>query len=418
MKFLAPVFALLLFCLPIFAATEAAPPADCCQGIDADVANADAKPQYAKGFKPSPNAKGLGAAFKVRHSAMLEKLPKATAASYDCRALGIVPPIRAQKDCGSCWLKSGKGIIESAFIRAGKMKNDGTTSLSSQFFLDCARSGGCEGDDYTTVMTFAKAKGLPMTEDYGPYMARTQTCKYAASMPLHKIDDWGFCYPENDEAVSPVQRIKDCMARYGPIGSAIAADRAFMNVRRGQIFRGSGATDIDHEVILCGWDDSKNAWLLRNSWGDGWADDGYCWIDYRANLIGYHAIWCDAGSPSPTPPSPTPPAPMPPAPNGSIVLTLTAEQVKSVNSQSGHVKLRPETTVGEILQLLTPPAPPAPTTAEPPAIVQPSAPVLPSAAFDSMFQPQQMGNASQCGPNGCTVPQPAFRRGFFGRLIR
>jgi hypothetical protein len=35
-----------------------------------------------------------------------------------------------------------------------------------------------------------------------------------------------------------------------------------------------------HVVEVVGFDDGKQAWLIRNSWGNGWGDHGYGWIGY------------------------------------------------------------------------------------------------------------------------------------------
>ena len=35
-----------------------------------------------------------------------------------------------------------------------------------------------------------------------------------------------------------------------------------------------------HAMLIVGYDDDKNAWLVRNSWGPGWGDGGHVWIDY------------------------------------------------------------------------------------------------------------------------------------------
>jgi len=199
------------------------------------------------------------------------------------------------------------------FVKAGYAKADGSFRLSEQYVLDCGRNGGCNGDDHSTVFDMALSKGLPTTAEYGPYKARAGNCKPATK--FYQLRGWGYCEP-NARGPATVQSIKDAMASKGPIGVAVAADSAFMNIRPGTVFKGTGSRNINHEVILVGWDDDKGAWKLRNSWGTGWADEGYCWIAYGANEVGTDAAWVDVtpNDPPPPPPTPTPPpAPFIPA---------------------------------------------------------------------------------------------------------
>ena len=35
-----------------------------------------------------------------------------------------------------------------------------------------------------------------------------------------------------------------------------------------------------HAILVVGYDDSKSAWLVRNSWGTGWGIEGYFWMPY------------------------------------------------------------------------------------------------------------------------------------------
>ncbi len=44
-----------------------------------------------------------------------------------------------------------------------------------------------------------------------------------------------------------------------------------------------------HAVVAVGYDDTKRWFIIRNSWGNGWGDKGYCYMPYeyllRSNLV-------------------------------------------------------------------------------------------------------------------------------------
>lgn len=118
--------------------------------------------------------------------------------------------------------------------------------------------------------------------------------------PRHEdvqISNWGFADgTSGNQSIASTPAIKSVIMNYGAVGAGIAADDAFQSIQPGTVFKDTGSTQIDHDIILIGWDDSKSAWLLRNSWGTGWADQGYCWIAYGANGVGTEAVWCEASS--------------------------------------------------------------------------------------------------------------------------
>lgn len=60
---------------------------------------------------------------------------------------------------------------------------------------------------------------------------------------------------------------------------------------------------INHGIVIIGWDDAKKAWLIKNSWGQGWGETGgqgsskgFMWIAYNTNNIGIATAWVDAVS--------------------------------------------------------------------------------------------------------------------------
>jgi cathepsin L len=115
-------------------------------------------------------------------------------------------------------------------------------------------------------------------------------------MQLFKISTWGFCTTTDQQGVARTEDIKNAMVQYGPIGTGVAAGSDWDNVGPGSVISGR-STNIDHDVVLVGWDDSKGnggAWIMRNSWGTGWGDLGYAFIAYGADSVGSEAIWCAA----------------------------------------------------------------------------------------------------------------------------
>ena len=66
------------------------------------------------------------------------------------------------------------------------------------------------------------------------------------------------------------------------IGMGFAAD--FQNLEGSAVYRQvSGPTrDLTHAVVIVGYDESKEAFRVFNSWGPEWGERGYAWIGYEA----------------------------------------------------------------------------------------------------------------------------------------
>lgn len=80
------------------------------------------------------------------------------------------------------------------------------------------------------------------------------------------------------------QNIKTLLNKGLPILIGANLTDAFMQGRRGYVWNGgAGKTNgqhANHAMVIMGYDDSKRAFKLQNSWGTNWGDDGYGWISY------------------------------------------------------------------------------------------------------------------------------------------
>lgn len=83
------------------------------------------------------------------------------------------------------------------------------------------------------------------------------------------------------------------MCKNGPLAVAVNVTANFQSYTSG-VFNENDNSGINHGVTLIGWDDNRNAWLIKNSWGTNWGDNGYMWINYNSNNIGYAAAWVKA----------------------------------------------------------------------------------------------------------------------------
>ena len=90
-----------------------------------------------------------------------------------------------------------------------------------------------------------------------------------------------------------VEQLKTALVKHGPIVAGIYYDRCLANYRGG-VFNEQNNNSINHVVVLIGWDDDKMAWLIKNSWGTEWGENGFGWIKYGSNNIGQFAAWIDA----------------------------------------------------------------------------------------------------------------------------
>ncbi len=207
----------------------------------------------------------------------------ATAAKFNWADYGGVTPVKDQGNCGSCWAFGTHGAFEGSYAILNKVQ----INSSEQDTLDCSGAGDCGGGWW--AYDYLVKTGSAEEANY-PYHAVKETCQSAAVRP-YKATVWG--YVNSRVAVPSVAELKKALCKYGPLGVAVAVTPAFKAYKSG-VFNESSSADVNHAVTLIGWDDSKQAWRIKNSWGIGWGESGYMWIAYGCNQIGYGATWVTA----------------------------------------------------------------------------------------------------------------------------
>jgi hypothetical protein len=226
---------------------------------------------------------------------------------FDWRDQAQLTPPKQQGSCGSCWAFSHVGVLESAIA----IKDKKLVDLSEQYMLSCNPYGwGCNGGYFNHQMHINPG-AVPESEF--PYAGQKLACKNNLSHP-YRLDSWAFL-PSSSESEPPsINEIKAAIYQYGPIAAALGANDSFSRYRSG-VFNACDGTQPNHAIVLIGWDDDQQSWILRNSWGTEWGQNGVGYIRYGCNKIGISAnyVMFTGSAPAPGPgPAPKPtPEPLP-----------------------------------------------------------------------------------------------------------
>jgi len=211
----------------------------------------------------------------------------ASAKSFDWRNLNKVTPVRNQGSCGSCWDFAALGAFEGSNL----IRNNVTANASEQHILNWGGAGSCAGGWWANAFNFLISNGTA-SETTVPYTATQNPYNPSVPTPYRAIA-WGYVKPNG--GIPTVAEMKLAMCKYGPLTVAVRVTPAFQ-AYAGGVFNEQASGAINHGVTLIGWDDQKQAWLIKNSWGTGWGDSCYMWIGYNSNSIGYGAAWTQAKS--------------------------------------------------------------------------------------------------------------------------
>jgi len=221
--------------------------------------------------------------------------------SFDWRNISnrsYINPVKDQGECGSCYGFSATAVAEGVYNIALNLSNEDRVEFSESFLIWCLSDlpqykyhfNGCYGSDYdyfelVAMITHGTIPGyrFPYTI-YHPGVCAYWENPRAKFSSRHRI-------PCND-----IDAMKTAIMTHGPIDAAVDVIDDFYYYIEG-IYNDSNTscsqspcyyTFSNHAISLIGWGkdpEYDDYWILRNSWGPSWGEDGYMRISTTAATV-------------------------------------------------------------------------------------------------------------------------------------
>lgn len=198
-------------------------------------------------------------------------------------------PIKNQGQCGSCWAFSVTAVLEALI----KIQTHQIVDLAEQTLVSSCESGGSCSGGYFSAFNYMKSPGLP-DEGQDPYKAYDTSCKSGLTAK-ERVVNWYYIGDGGDEPST--EQLKTAILEHGPISVTVYANSTFSAYKGGIFNNCSSSGSENHMVNIEGWNDDGQYWVMRNSWGNTWGDNGYMNIRYtgasgaKCNRIGATAAY-------------------------------------------------------------------------------------------------------------------------------
>ena len=219
---------------------------------------------------------------------------------YDLRALNLTTPVKDQGYMGACWAFGMNAALESAILKAMGIETDLSENNMQNTMIKYSKYGrqtSYEGGTNIISMAYLASWFGAFTQDNDPYDELGKISPLIVSgNDLHVQDIILIAHTPGDS--ESILNVKRTIMEYGALTAYVCSKssddengtRFFNETSYGEY--NPNPMDSNHAVCVVGWNDSfsrysfvevppgDGAWIVKNSWGTDWGDEGYYYVSY------------------------------------------------------------------------------------------------------------------------------------------
>lgn len=242
---------------------------------------------------------------------------------YSSLDLNIVSSVKNQGNTNACWAFSGASLIETAAMKEGfseidlserhiNMMSTYNAYLNNEVNISGYNRNANDGGNYSYVASYIfRGDGAILESDF-PYIfpwssnyAPIDKSSMPSKKPIFSVDDYLSDYTSSTCTSERIEEIKSYVREYGAVGATINSSNGWTSLDQ-HYFINTRSDYTDHAITIVGYDDriSKDnfayasrdgAFIVKNSWGEEFGDNGYFYISYDdlricRNITGFKGI--------------------------------------------------------------------------------------------------------------------------------